>query len=164
LLFSVLVVEVVERVGGLRLVVVPASDGRHEEIARLREAAELVHVAEEIIREKRERVVVGEPEGSAGVDADEERRPLRLVVLGLGGRDDDGAQEGGRDQARHDRDAQAAHSVACFRGRCKVCRMSHVCVISLPSLNGSENTWREATRTMPKLRTAAAICKTGRTR
>src|SRR3989449_3489985 len=167
-LVDVLVVELVDRVEGLRLAVVLASDGRHEEIARLGEAAELVHVTVEVMGDKREGVVIGGSEGSAGVDADEERRPRRLVVLRLRRRDHDGGtEESGRDQASGERDAWAPHSVACFRGAacmCKVCRMCQVCVISLASLKGSEKTWREATRTMPKLSAAAAICKTGSTR
>jgi len=165
---DVLVVEVVDRVEGLRLVVVLASDGRHEEIARFREAAELVHVAVEIVGDKGEGVVIGGSEGPAGVDADEERRPRRLGVLRLRRRDHDGdTEESGRDHASGKRDARAPHSVACFRGgacRCKDCKMCQVCVISLASLKGSEKTWRDATRTMPKLSAAAAICKTGSTR
>src|SRR3989449_2746792 len=164
---DVLVVELVDRVEGLRLAVVLPSDGRHEELARLREAAELAHVTVEVMGDKREGVVIGGSEGSAGVDADEQRRPRRLVVLRRRRDHDGGTDDSDRDQASGERDAQATHSVACFLGvacMCKVCKMCQVCVISLRSLKGSEKTWREATRTIPKLSAAAAICNTGSTR
>src|SRR5262249_28453002 len=152
-LLDVLVVELVDRMERLRLAVVPATDGRHEEIARLREPAELVQMAVDVVRDERDRVVVGGPEGPAGVDAHEQGRGRRLGVVGFRGRDDDrDAQERGGDQPRDERAAHAPHSVACFRGAwymCNVCKICQVCVTSLPSLKGSENTWREATRTMP---------------
>src|SRR5256885_1977597 len=80
-LTDVLVVDLVDRVEGLRLAVVLPSDGRHEEIARLREAAELVQVTVEVMGHEGEVVVIGGSEGSAGVDADGERRARRRVVL-----------------------------------------------------------------------------------
>src|SRR5438093_10942845 len=167
-MLGVLVVELVDRVEGLRLVVVLPPDGRHEEIARLREAAELVHVTVEVVGDERERVVICGSEGSAGVEADEQGRPRRLAGFRLRRRDHDGGAEESRgDQASGEREASATHSVAGFRGgvcRCKFCKICQVCVTSLPSLKGSEKTCREDTRTIPKLTAAAAIWRTGSTR
>src|SRR5215510_3762159 len=167
-LLDVLVVELVDRVEGLRLVVVLPADRGDKEIARLGEAAELVHVAVEVVGDEREGIVIGRSERSTRIETDEQRRPRRLAVLRLRRRDHDGdAEQRGRDQARDERTGQAPHSVAGFLGgvcRCRFCSMCQVWAISLPSLKGSEKTWREETRTIPKLTAAAASCSTGSTR
>src|SRR5262249_47980435 len=167
-LVAVFVVERVDGVEGFGLVVALPADRGDEEIARLGEPAELVHVTVEVVGDEREGIVVGRSERSARVETDEQRRPWRLAVLRLRRRDHNGdAEQRGRDQASNERTGQAPHSVAGFLGgvcTCRFCSMCQVWVISLPSLKGSEKTWREETRTIPKLIAAAASCSTGSTR